>query len=62
MSLMFNSVWDDAGPADADVVQHMMFSELFWPNDVGHVEVVDVEQMNGLDEPLCFDNDVKVDD
>ena len=23
--------------------------------------MVDVEQMDGLDEPLCFDNDVKVD-
>ena len=52
---------DDAGPADAGVVQHMMFSELFWLNDVGHIEVVDVEKMNGPDEPLFFDNDVKVD-
>ena len=49
------------GLADADVVQQMVFSVLFCPDDVRHVEVVDVEQMDDPDEPLHIDYDVKID-
>ena len=55
------SMADVLGLADADVVQQMVFSELFCLDDVKDVELVDVGQMDDPDEPLHIDYDVKID-
>ena len=52
------------GHAGADVVQHMIFSWWFWPDDVIHVkdiDVVSVPQICDPDELLHDDHDVTVD-
>ena len=42
------------------MVQQVVLSLLFCPDDVRHVEVVDVEQMDEADELLHVDYDVKI--